>query len=102
MGCVGDPECWAKRNFTVHMKKHYILVRIHEPPAEEPKLLQDYLGLLRGEFHSSRMQTGPDTRPSENLWLLNREDGASVLARVVSAAERLKLKTTVQFLCDDI
>jgi hypothetical protein len=84
------------------MKKHYLLVHIHEPPAEEPKLLQAYLGLLRGEFHSSRMPTGPDTRPSENLWLLNREDGVSILARVVSAAERLKLKTTVQFLCDDI
>ena len=93
---------WAEESFTVHMKKHYILVHIHEPESSDHSKLSAYRGLLGTTLHPTRLQCASTSMIADNCWLLSREDELSILAQIVVASETIGLKTTVRFLCDDI
>jgi hypothetical protein len=81
--------------------KHYILVSLIEPPSTERDNTQSWRVLLMSDLHSSKLPDGQKYRIGEAVWLLERENGVDILAKIVTAARAYHIECVVRFLSSD-
>ena len=80
--------------------KHYFLVSITIPDRHDSAPWQWWLALL--DNHGLHKKTPAGTqRLSENVWLIERDNGVSFLSHLIYEAEQRKLKHQVRFLMED-
>ena len=79
--------------------KHYILINVEIPNLAEHNGEQSWHGFLAKTEDINQPSTGIQ-RIAPNCWLLERENAASALARIVSTCEGSHLTYHVRYLSD--
>ena len=82
--------------------KNYILVHLIRPEASESDAWQTWRAMTGGKLHNRTVPALEKGRLAENVWMLDREDGVSVLAKIVSAAEEYHFDYKVRFLSEEV
>lgn len=77
---------------------HYILVYLQKPAEDERELMTAWRAMLATKLHNHGWPDAEKGRIGETAWLLDRESGASALARIVSVAESFHIPHVVRFL----
>ena len=82
------------------MKKNYFLVAVTIPERTKPERWQAWLGFQQERAPRSTT-TGGSERLAENVWLIPRDNGVSLLASLVHDAEQFQLPCKVRFLTEE-
>ena len=82
------------------MKKHYVLVSAEKPQGDGIRDSQVWSNFL-SKTQKIEDQTKGIRKLGENSWLIDRENAASALTKIVSAAELSDMKYDVWYLSSD-
>ncbi len=77
-----------------------MLAYLVEPPADDRVQIQAWRAMLADKLHSTTWPVLKTGRLSSNAWLLDRENGSSVLAKIVTEAEEFHIEYQARFLSD--
>jgi hypothetical protein len=80
--------------------KHYFLFSVTIPDGQDPLMSQSWQGFLYNHPTHKKPAEGIQ-RLAENVWLIERTNGVSMLSSLVSSAEKFVLKASVRFLMEE-